>query len=57
MRIEVYIPDYELDVIVKVLELKETRKLSPYIVELIKNEGKELTEERVIELIEVYTKK
>lgn len=55
MRIEVYIPDYELDVIVKVLELKETRKLSPYIVELLKNEPK-LTEERVIELIETHTK-
>lgn len=56
MRIEVYIPDYELDVIVKVLELKETRKLSSYIVDLIKNEPTRLTEERIIEIIQKYKK-
>lgn len=54
MKIEVYIPDSEEYVINKVLELKKKRKLSGYIVELLKKEEKGLTEEKVIELIRKY---
>ena len=54
MKIEVYIPDHEIGVIGKVLELKEKRKLSSYVVELLKKEEEELTEEKVIELIKKY---
>lgn len=54
MKIEVYIPDREEYVINKVLELKKKRKLSGYIVELLKKEEKGLTEEKVIELIRKY---
>lgn len=54
MKIEVYIPDSEEYVINKVLELKKKRKLSGYIVELLKKEEKGLTEEKVIELIKKY---
>ena len=54
MKIEVYIPDSEEYVINKVLELKKKRKLSGYIVELLKKEEKWLTEEKVIELIRKY---
>ena len=54
MKIEVYIPDHEIIVIHKILELKEKRKLSSYVVELLKKEEEELTEEKVIELIKKY---
>lgn len=54
MKIEVYIPDHEVNVIGKILELKEKRKLSSYVVELLKKEEEGLTEEKVIELIKKY---
>lgn len=54
MKIEVYIPDYEIVVIQKILELKEKRKLSSYVVDLLKKEEECLTEEKVIELIKKY---
>ena len=54
MKIEVYIPDYEIEVIQKVLELKEKRKLSGYIVDLLKKEEEGLTEQKIIELIRKY---
>lgn len=54
MKIEVYIPDHEINIIGKVLELKEKRKLSSYVVELLKKEEEGLTEEKVIELINQY---
>lgn len=54
MKIEVYIPDHEVLVIKKILELKAKRKLSSYIVELLKKEEEGLTEEKVIELIKKY---
>ena len=54
MKIEVYIPDHEIIVIHKILELKEKRKLSSYVVELLKKEEEVLTEEKVIELIKKY---
>lgn len=55
MKIEVYIPDHEVSVIGKVLELKERRKLSSYIVELLKKGEEGITEEKVIELIKKYS--
>ncbi|PHV72206.1 hypothetical protein CS063_01655 [Sporanaerobium hydrogeniformans] len=55
MRIEVYIPDREIEVIQKILELKENKKLSSYIVDLLKREEENITEEKVIELIKKYT--
>ena len=54
MKIEVYIPDHEIGVIGKVLELKDKRKLSSYVVELLKKEDEGLTEDKVIELIKKY---
>lgn len=54
MKIEVYIPDHEIGVIGKVLELKDKRKLSSYVVELLKKEDEVLTEDKVIELIKKY---
>ena len=54
MKIEVYIPDHEAKVIGKILELKEKRKLSSYVVELLKKEEEGLTEDKVIELIKKY---
>ena len=54
MKIEVYIPDHEIGVIGKVLELKDRRKLSSYVVELLKKEDEGLTEDKVIELIKKY---
>lgn len=54
MRVEVYIPDREIEVVKKVLELKNSKKLSGHIVELLKNEEIGLTEEKVIELIKRY---
>ncbi len=54
MKIEVYIPNYEIEVIQKVLELKEKRKLSGYIVDLLKKEEEGLTEQKIIELIRKY---
>ncbi len=47
MKIEVYIPNYEIEVIQKVLELKEKRKLSGYIVDLLKKEEEGLTEQKI----------
>ena len=54
MKIEVYIPDHEVNVIGKILELKEKRKLSSYVVELLKKEDEGLIEDKVIELIKKY---
>lgn len=54
MKIEIYIPDHEISVIAKVLELKDRRKLSSYVVELLKKEDEGLTEDKVIELIKKY---
>lgn len=54
MKIEVYIPDHEIQVVEKVLELKDKRKLSSHIVEILKREEEGLTEEKVIELIKKY---
>lgn len=54
MRVEVYIPDREIEVIQKVLELKENKRLSSYIVDLLKREEAGLTEEKVIELIKKH---
>jgi len=53
MKVEIYIPDYETEVIKKVLELKAKRKLSNEVVSLMKGECS-LTEEKVIELIRKY---
>lgn len=54
MKIEVYIPDHEIGVIGKVLELKEKRRLSSYVVDLLKKEDEGLTEDKVIALIKEY---
>lgn len=53
MKIEVYIPDYEEEVIAKVLDLKAKRKFSQEVVSLLKG-SKCITEDRVIELIRQY---
>lgn len=54
MRVEVYIPDREIEVIQKVLELKQNKRLSGYIVDLLRKEEESITEEKVIELIKKY---
>lgn len=54
MKIEIYVPDYEISVIQKILELKEKRKLSRYVVDLLKKEDEGLTEDKVVELIKKY---
>ncbi len=55
MKIEIYVPDYELDVVMKIMDLKERRKLSGYVVELLRKECEmKITEERIIELIKQY---
>lgn len=53
MKIEIYIPDYETEVIKKVFALKAKRKLSNEVVSLMKGECS-LTEDKVIELIRKY---
>ena len=53
MKIEVYVPDYEIDVINKILYLKSKRKLSQEVVNLLKG-CSNLTEDRVIALIKQY---
>lgn len=55
MRVEIYVPEYEVEICAKILELKNTRKLSGYIVELLKKEEQIITEEKVIELIKKYS--
>lgn len=54
MKVEIYIPDYEEDVIRKIFELKSKRKLSQEVVDLLKG-SKSITKEEVIELIRSYS--
>lgn len=55
MRIEVYVPDHEEEVLNKIRELKKKRRLSAHIVDLLRREDEQLTKEQIIELIKQYT--
>ncbi|MBE6070082.1 MAG: hypothetical protein E7211_20690 [Clostridium lundense] len=54
MKIEIYIPDHEKEVINKALELKAKRRFSQEVVNLLKG-NKGITKEEVIELIRQYS--
>ena len=53
MKIEVYIPEYELELIGKCLDLKAKRKLSSTVVELLRGTN-QITREEIIKLIEQH---
>ena len=46
MKIEVYIPEYEVELIVRCLDLKAKRKLSSTVVELLKG-TQQITREEI----------